>query len=167
MSEVVGQDDSPLFAYGTLRLAAVLHSLIGRELRSSAAWLPGYAPFQLRGTPYPGVRPLRGAVTPGSLYSGLNSRQWQQLDHYEGVRYRRRLLRIIPHAGSTAVTAWVYLLAPTCRGQLSQEPWQISHFMQRRHQRQPLSVPKTNSQASWNRSCLNPASIPATSRSFC
>lgn len=113
-----------LFAYGTLRRPALISALIGRLPAAVPAWLPGHAVVRLRGTPYPCVRPRRGAVTPGVLYRGLASGEWQRLDRYEGARYQRRRLRVIPHAGGAAVAAAVYLLAPACRGQLG-EPWRF------------------------------------------
>ncbi|MCC6528977.1 MAG: gamma-glutamylcyclotransferase [Pseudomonadales bacterium] len=124
MSVVTDNPETLLFAYGTLRRAALITALIGRLPAAARAWLPDHAVVRLRGTPYPCLRPRRGAVTPGTLYRGLAPDEWQRLDRYEGARYRRRSLRVTPQAGGAAVAAAVYLLAPACRGQ-SGPPWRF------------------------------------------
>jgi gamma-glutamylcyclotransferase (GGCT)/AIG2-like uncharacterized protein YtfP len=59
-----------LFVYGTLMDAWMMRRLIGRVPEGREARLRGYERCRLRGRPYPGLIPIRGAVVEGVCYEG-------------------------------------------------------------------------------------------------
>jgi gamma-glutamylcyclotransferase (GGCT)/AIG2-like uncharacterized protein YtfP len=116
-----------LFAYGTLSLPELLHALAGRPLARRDAELEGFVARRLRGQPYPGLVPAKGARTRGALYLGIDPRTREILDRFEGEMYERRPVRVTPAEGAVAL-AFTYLLRPPFYHFLTDEPWDPERF---------------------------------------
>lgn len=77
-----------LFAYGTLALDPVIHTLIGRVPPYVDITVSGWRAVQLPDRTYPGlVVGARHTVT-GRVYSGLDLAEWILLDTFEDPAYR-------------------------------------------------------------------------------
>lgn len=96
-----------LFCYGTLQDEAVVAALLGSVPTARGAVLPGYRRVALPGRPWPGVIPVRRAVTPGTLYDDLSPADLTRLDRYEGTEYRRAVVRVL--ASGRPRRSWIYL----------------------------------------------------------
>ena len=119
-----------LFACGTLEAPAVLRAVAGRAAPGEPARLRGYAALCVRGADYPGLLAREGAVTEGTLYRGLASREFARIDAYEGALYVCRSLDVETHAGARC-EARVYLLREGEEHQLDLQPWDRAAFLAR------------------------------------
>jgi len=117
-----------LFCYGTLQIPAVLEAVIGRPLHGVRAYLPGYAPFQVRQAEYPGLVRSPGHVTPGRLYRDTTAAEIAILDRFEGRLYRRRDQVVVMENG-LRTQAWVYMVAAGRDKQVTATPWRLEHFL--------------------------------------
>lgn len=88
-------------------LAQVLERLIDPK-DVIPATVSGYATFRAAAASYPILVESANASTPGTLIAPLTAEDWQRLDHYEGVEYRRVGLTVQTGAGFS-LPAQVYL----------------------------------------------------------
>ena len=108
-----------LFCYGTLQDEAVVAALLGGVPPARGAVLRGYRRVALPGRPWPGVIPVRGAVTLGTLYEQLSPADVARLDRYEGTEYRRAIVRVL--TSGRPCRSWIYLPRRTPRRAAA--PW--------------------------------------------
>jgi gamma-glutamylcyclotransferase (GGCT)/AIG2-like uncharacterized protein YtfP len=121
-----------LFAYGTLMVRQIMHSVSGLDLAGVPASLPGYRRRLLRGEVYPAIRPHTRDRVEGMLYTDLNRSAWQRLDRFEGAFYRREAVQLeLPD--EQRVRAQTYVLKPEYAGLLSREPWTLEWFLHAGH----------------------------------
>jgi gamma-glutamylcyclotransferase (GGCT)/AIG2-like uncharacterized protein YtfP len=116
-----------LFAYGTLEIPELVGALTGRRLRSEAAVLEGYARRMLRDEPYPGLAPMPGSRTSGTVYEDLDAHSLDLLDLYEGPHFERYQVHV-RMAGGRRRRAFAYVLRPEQRHLLTDEPWDAERF---------------------------------------
>jgi gamma-glutamylcyclotransferase (GGCT)/AIG2-like uncharacterized protein YtfP len=119
-----------LFAYGTLQVAEIFEHIVGRALPGCPALLQGYARYRVAQRVYPAIVRQPGAYVSGLLYSGLDARELEHLDVYEGELYQRTLLEV--QASGTRVEAWTYVLGDAHLEQLAPDAWDLETF-QREH----------------------------------
>jgi len=94
-----------LFAYGTLRVDAVLRALLGRVPDSRQDTLTGWRVARLTGRVYPGLVPDPAGSATGRLLTGLGAEEWELLDRYEGEEYERRPV-LLASGTSALVYVW-------------------------------------------------------------
>ena len=99
--------DVSLFAYGTLRDAAIQQSVFGRALRGDPDSLTGWRRGQILidGQVYPMAEPDPAVDLQGQLY-WLTPDDLARADAYEGEEYRR--VEVILASGRRA---WLYVAA--------------------------------------------------------
>jgi len=110
-----------LFLYGTLVDPDTLAARSGDARlpeRCRPAELPGWRRVGLAGTPYPTLRPARGARTPGVVVD-VGPAALRRLTGYEGPAYRLTRVVVATAQGETAAHAWI---APGG----TQRPWSPS-----------------------------------------
>jgi len=100
-----------VFVYGSLLAASRQRAVLGREVRTLPARLPGYERGRAR---YFYIVPRPGVETAGAILLNLNARDLAALDRYEEVPdlYTREVVTVIT-AGGGRITCWRYL--PTQR----------------------------------------------------
>lgn len=130
----VSETNRRLFCYGTLQIPAVLEAVIGRPLHGVRAYLPEYAPFQVRQAEYPGLVRSPGKVTPGSLYRDVTTAEIEILDRFEGRLYRRRNQVVVMENG-LRIQAWVYMVAAGRDKQVTATPWRLERFLRTEYPR--------------------------------
>lgn len=96
-----------LFVYGALLDAKLRGRLLGRELRTEPARLPGYKKGRKQ---YFFVAPRAGASVPGEILSELLPHDFAVLDQYEAVPrlYTRQRAKVRTATGER-VSCWIYL----------------------------------------------------------
>lgn len=77
---------APLFAYGTLRFAAVLQALLGRVPTAAASAAEGWRAAALPGRCYPVLVPGSGRAD-GLLLTDLAPNEWRVIDEFEDDFY--------------------------------------------------------------------------------
>jgi hypothetical protein len=105
----------------------VMKAVTGREFPSRKARLKSHARFKVIGESYPGLTPLKGAVTEGVLYIGVDVLSVRRLDDFEGELYGRMEIQAEMIDGES-LAAQAYLIRPQFRDRLSSEPWDPKHF---------------------------------------
>ncbi|MEZ6014613.1 MAG: gamma-glutamylcyclotransferase family protein [Planctomycetota bacterium] len=123
-------DPRHVFVYGTLLLPEIQRRVTGRAFEAEPALLRGYARRTVRGEVYPSVLPCAGDVVDGALLRGVDAASLARLDAYEGAPYERVRVRVERAAGGAA-EAWMWLLRPSERALLSDEPWDLATFLGR------------------------------------
>ena len=118
-----------LFAYGTLMVRQIMHSVSGIDLAGNPALLPGYRRRLLRGEVYPAIRPDTRDSVEGILYGKLTDPAWQRLDRFEGEFYHRQPV-LVELAGDQRVRAQTYVLKPQYARLMTGEPWTLEWFLQ-------------------------------------
>jgi len=116
-----------IFAYGTLEIPELMHRVVGRELRSEAAELRGYARYLVAGRPYPGIVQADGARTSGRVYHGIDEAALTALDRFEGDLYERRNV-VVFRADGSLLDAQVFAVPASQVGLLSRDPWDRARF---------------------------------------
>lgn len=103
----VDRDLDRLFVYGALLDAKLRGRLLGRELRTEPARLPGYKKGRKQ---YFFVAPRAGASVPGEILSELLPHDFAVLDRYEAVPrlYTRQRAKVRTATGER-VSCWIYL----------------------------------------------------------
>jgi gamma-glutamylcyclotransferase (GGCT)/AIG2-like uncharacterized protein YtfP len=117
-----------LFCYGTLQIPVVLEAVIGRRIRGTDAFLPNFAPFQVRQAEYPALVRAPGDCVRGRLYQDVTPPEFAILDRFEGRLYRRRRQVVLMNTG-LRVQAWAYMVAPGREKQVTGSPWCLERFM--------------------------------------
>lgn len=102
--------DAPLFVYGTLRDPEIREGVLGRALdlnlvkpAAARGWRTVYYGDAL----YPALVQDTGTIAPGLLLSGLDGRDRDRLDAFEGDEYRRE--KVIVICGGMQMDALTYL----------------------------------------------------------
>ncbi|MGO4909832.1 gamma-glutamylcyclotransferase [Pseudorhodobacter sp. W20_MBD10_FR17] len=75
---------TPLFIYGTLCHATLLHLVLGRAPAAFAAKLPDHAVFWAEGHDFPLIERVQDAKADGLLLTDLTDEDVARLDYYEG-----------------------------------------------------------------------------------
>ncbi|HVL01067.1 MAG TPA: gamma-glutamylcyclotransferase family protein [Dongiaceae bacterium] len=119
-----------LFVYGTLQWPERVRDIIGRALEGVPAHLDGYRCGRVARADFPGIVPDTSARTVGQLLSGLSQDDLTRLDAYEGELYRRIRITAIVDADGSAVSAWVYAIAPWAQDRVTKEPWRLDQYLQ-------------------------------------
>jgi gamma-glutamylcyclotransferase (GGCT)/AIG2-like uncharacterized protein YtfP len=90
------------------------------------ARLAGHRAYRVLGEDFPALVPVPRAVSPGTLWWGLEEAALRRLDRFEGELYARKRVRV--ETGYGRCLAWAYLLRPIYRGRLSAQPWDYERF---------------------------------------
>lgn len=106
----------------------VLHGLLGRVpcIRTAAA-LPNFVRYGVRGHVFPAILPLDGASTSGLLLDGLTDREVRWLDWFED-EYGRAGVSVLLE-GDRSSPAQAYLWAGPAAA-LTMQPWDYEAFRQ-------------------------------------
>ena len=122
--------DMNIFAYGTLMIPSVMHAVTGRHFRSQKASLRNYARFRVKGESYPGIIPVRNAITEGIIYFNVNEFSLEQLDTFEGDLYERTRIRVETEEKEIQ-NAEAYVIQSKYLGYLSLEAWDVKEFIKK------------------------------------
>lgn len=99
-----------LFVYGELRRAEVVRRLLERLPDAEPALLMNHRRHRDEASGYFCAVPVEGARVVGLLLSGLDARELERIDEYEGQGYRRAQVEVLPGARTESrVRAWIYL----------------------------------------------------------
>ena len=82
-----------LFVYGTLRDAALVVELTGRQFAQIPATLDGYRRVEPDGD-YAWIEPHGNAHVDGIVLCSIDERSMERLDAYEGDLYERRAVEV-------------------------------------------------------------------------
>lgn len=126
----MNNENTCLFAYGSLQLPEVMLAVTGLSLRGEPARLPGFARYCIVGKSYPGIRPQPGAVVEGLLFGAIDAGTWARLDCFEDDFYQREAVTVTTPDGH-AHAAQAYLVAPESYGLLTGQAWSLEGFEQR------------------------------------
>jgi gamma-glutamylcyclotransferase (GGCT)/AIG2-like uncharacterized protein YtfP len=121
-----------LFAYGTLMVRQIMHSVSGMDLTGTTAVLPGYRRRLLRGEVYPAIRPDTLDRVEGILYTRLGGVAWRRLDGFEGELYRRQTV-VVELDGERRTQAQTYVLKPQHRALMTSDAWTLEWFQRSGH----------------------------------
>jgi gamma-glutamylcyclotransferase (GGCT)/AIG2-like uncharacterized protein YtfP len=116
-----------IFTYGSLMFPSVMKAVTGREFPARKANVKNYVRFKVRGESYPGLTPLKGAVTEGVLYIGVDVVSVRRLDDFEGEFYERTEIPVDALDGQS-LTAQTYVIKAQYRDRLSSKPWDPERF---------------------------------------
>ena len=117
-----------LFCYGTLQIPEVITTVTGTSFAGVPARLDGYACYRVKDAHYPGVVPCADKNTEGVLYTGIEEKDLQVLDRFEGSLYERQLLKTVTLDGHLR-SAWVYVTPSAKAKQLTNQPWFLQDFL--------------------------------------
>jgi gamma-glutamylcyclotransferase (GGCT)/AIG2-like uncharacterized protein YtfP len=116
-----------IFTYGSLMFPSVMKAVTGREFPARKANVKNYVRFKVKGESYPGLTPLKGAVTEGILYIGVDVLSVRRLDDFEGELYERSELSADALDGESLI-AHAYVIKAQYRDRLSSDQWDPEHF---------------------------------------
>jgi gamma-glutamylcyclotransferase (GGCT)/AIG2-like uncharacterized protein YtfP len=116
-----------IFTYGSLMFPSVMKAVTGREFPARKANVKNYVRFKVKGESYPGLTPLKGAVTDGVLYMDVDALSVRRLDDFEGELYERTEIPADALYGQS-LTAQTYVVKARYRDHLSSEEWDPEHF---------------------------------------
>ena len=104
----------PVFVYGSLLDSSRRVEILGREVETRAAILPGY---ERRRGRYFYVVPREGSETIGAILLNIDAQDLSALDRYEEVPdlYTRQCVEVVSSEGAH-VTCWCYLPAALLTG---------------------------------------------------
>ncbi len=125
-------DNPPMFFFGTLMDGDVLAAVLGRPVAPESmepARLRGWRRVGIAGRSYPMLTPHATGTVDGLLVHGLDERDRNRLDCYEGPEYRVVLLTVRLRDGRE-MTAETYLCQPgivASRGEWRLETWRLRH----------------------------------------
>lgn len=119
-----------IFTYGTLMIPEVMYAVTTREFRFDNAILRGYARFTVKGESYPGIFPVKDAVTEGIIYFNVDELSLARLDAFEGDLYQRKPARVETKEREIR-DAETYVIKPEYRGCLSSKEWNVKEFNQK------------------------------------
>ncbi len=114
---------SDVFVYGPLQLPAIREAILGKELPTKPAQLPGYQAKTLKELPYPGIQEQPEATVQGILIQGLSLTDLTLLDKFQ--EDHQRTLKEIRTEEQTVIAA-VY--EQRDNNQLSNENWSKETF---------------------------------------
>lgn len=111
-----------LFVYGSLIFAPVWQNLVTQDYPSLPAFLPRYSRRKILLDNYPVAYPDNSSSGfLGKLYCGMNSRDLQRLDSFEGEIYERVECEVFTAKGR--ISAQVYRPKITYQILISHVPW--------------------------------------------
>lgn len=119
-----------LFVYGTLRNARLMAAVSGGSVSAVPATLDGFAVSPLRDDVVPMIAACPGARVEGVLYRGLDLRQRQRLDLFEGA-FGYALISVQVQTAAGTHAAQMYLppgKAEAATGQWSLDAWENNHL---------------------------------------
>ena len=119
-----------IFAYGTLMIPSVMHAITARHFRSQKAILRDYARFTVKGESYPGIIPVRGAITEGIICLNVDELSLGQLDTFEGDLYQRTRIRVETE-GKGILNTETYVIQSKYLGYLSLKGWDVKKFIKK------------------------------------
>ncbi|THD82406.1 NUDIX domain-containing protein [Aliigemmobacter aestuarii] len=114
-----------LFFYGTLCHAPLLRLVLGREVQTEPARLPGYRVLFEASGAYPLIVPDDAGVADGLLLRGASAEDLARLDFYEGAfGYETRNVPVLTGAGpGTALTYFLPISGFRTAGAWSLDDW--------------------------------------------
>jgi len=121
-----------LFAYGTLMVHRIMHSVSGIDQSGAPALLSGYRRRLLHGEVYPAIRPHPRDSVAGMLYTRLGRSAWQRLDRFEGELYQRETV-MVELPDKQRIQAQTYVLKPQYHGLMTPDTWSLEWFLQSGH----------------------------------
>jgi gamma-glutamylcyclotransferase (GGCT)/AIG2-like uncharacterized protein YtfP len=116
-----------MFAYGTLLVPEIIARVIGRVPPSDVAELVGFRRFTVANEVFPAVFPDANCSVMGVRYLGVGTDDFERLDHYEGDLYQR--VQSVVLVRGAQERADCYVLRPGHEHRLSNEPWELEHFL--------------------------------------
>lgn len=117
-----------LFTYGTLTFPEVWKRIAVRECPSQPAILGHFTMYRVRDAVFPGiVRANADDSVEGVLYSDVDEETIFELDAYESDFYERETVWVTT-GNLERVEAQVYLVPPSHRYMLTEEPWDAVRF---------------------------------------
>jgi gamma-glutamylcyclotransferase (GGCT)/AIG2-like uncharacterized protein YtfP len=116
-----------IFTYGSLMFPSVMKAVTGREFPARKANVKNYVRLKVKGESYPGLTPLKGAVTEGVLYLDVDAFSVKRLDDFEGESYERWEVAADTLDGESLI-AHAYVIKAQYRDRLSSELWDPEHF---------------------------------------
>lgn len=116
-----------VFCYGTLEFDVVMQKITGVNFTPETATLIDYARYMVKGAPYPAIIYQPGAVTEGTLFRGLNAKQMQMMDEYEGSLYDRIESEVLVTKGEL-ISAQIYIVPPSRQHYVSRQAWNKHEF---------------------------------------
>jgi len=117
-----------VFVYGTLQFPDVTEVVTGRRLDGAGARLDGFARYQVRGEPFPGIVPADKASVSGLVYEGIDAAALERIDEFEGALYRREPVRIVRLGDGALLDAETYVVRPRWRPMLRNRDWDEAAF---------------------------------------
>ncbi len=117
-----------VFVYGTLQFPDVAEVVTGRRLEGTRARLDGFARYQVRGEPFPGIVPAEGATVSGLVYDGIDAAALARIDDFEGTLYRRVGVRVVRVSDDVVLDAKTYVVRPRWRPMLRNRDWDEAAF---------------------------------------
>ena len=110
-----------LFVYGTLTFDEILSKLLEKKHVSIPGLLENYKIKKFYNAEYPGIIADPNSNVSGKIIFGIDKQDISILDAYEGVMYKRSILKVI--ASSKKYFCQVYIVDNNYRKKLSEEPW--------------------------------------------
>ncbi len=120
-------DKYTLFVYGTLMWQEVLSSVIGRICPMEKALLKGFKRCRIKGQIYPGIKKDPDSTVRGQLIRGLNEKDLQRLDRFEGQEYKRIKVTVINSHGEKE-EVFTYVIKEEYLSILEDFEWRESDF---------------------------------------
>eukprot|EP00250_Pteridium_aquilinum_P013396 c21315_g1_i2 orf=273-719(-) len=121
-----------VFVYGTLLANEVVSALLQRIPPSSAAFLPDFHRYSIKGRVYPAILPANGDKVLGKVLFGLNDQELKLFDDFEDVEYRRQIVEPVLLEDSSKVQSHAYVWAVTdddnLFGDWDYEEWRKVHL---------------------------------------
>lgn len=117
-----------LFTYGTLMVPEVFNKVVGRTYPTCKGTLSGYMRYRVAEKSYPGIIQEDDRSVQGVVYLGVNSRDLERLDRFEGNIYEAREV-IVKTETDIMLNALAYVIKPVFEGLLSEEQWVLEEFI--------------------------------------
>jgi len=122
---------SHLFSYGSLMFADVISKVIGHTPSQRNAEIAGWVRRTIPGQTYPAAIPSSASRIQGVVWCNLSESDWQALDNFEGLEYRRVPVTVVCEGGEQ-LQAHIYEWLDTQR--VGETDWSPQDF-EARHQR--------------------------------
>lgn len=110
-----------LFVYGTLIFDEILSVLLKRKFVSTPGLLENYKLKKFSDAEYPGIITEMNSFVSGKIIFDINAQDISILDSYEGVMYKRRILKV--KTNTKEHDCQVYIVDHKYRDKLSEDPW--------------------------------------------
>ena len=114
-----------VFTYGSLMFPDIWQRVAGDGHRFEPAFLPGYARYEIRGVPYPGLVRQKEAAVSGMLYFNVDDVDLRKLDIFEGAEYRRETVTVSLSADYNVVAETYVFMVPE---RLTMRTWDPQTF---------------------------------------